>query len=113
MAEQVRYARSGGESMAVAVRIARAATGRDKLAFCGYHGWSDWYLAANLHPDGATDGLRGHLLPGLAPNGVPRGLAGTAMPFTYNRLNETGDYCFSSRPRTGGCSHGTDSVYRS
>ena len=87
-AEQVRYARSGGESMAVAVRIARAATGRDKLAFCGYHGWSDWYLAANVHADGATDELRGHLLPGLAPNGVPRGLAGTAMPFTYNRLNE-------------------------
>ena len=87
-AEQVRYARSGGESMAVAVRIARAATGRDRVAFCGYHGWSDWYLAANVNPDGATDGLRGHLLPGLAPNGVPRGLAGTAIPFAYNRLNE-------------------------
>ena len=87
-AEQVRYARSGGESMAIAVRIARAATGRDKIVFCGYHGWSDWYLAANVNPAGATDGLQGHLLPGLAPNGVPRGLAGTALPFTYNRLQE-------------------------
>ena len=93
-AEQVRYARSGGESMAVAVRIARAATGRDKVAFCGYHGWSDWYLAANVNPasstnpTGATDSLQGHLLPGLAPAGVPRGLAGTALPFTYNRLHE-------------------------
>ncbi len=87
-AEQVRYARSGGESMAIAVRIARAATGRDKIAFCGYHGWSDWYLAANVNPAGATDGLQGHLLPGLAPNGVPRGLAGTALPFSYNRLQE-------------------------
>lgn len=91
-AEQVRYARSGGESMAVAVRIARAATGRDKIAFCGYHGWSDWYLAANVqsdaHADSASDELRGHLLPGLHPNGVPRGLAGTALPFTYNRLSE-------------------------
>lgn len=87
-AEQVRYARSGGESMAVAVRIARAATGRDKIAFCGYHGWSDWYLAANVNPAGATDSLQGHLLPGLAPSGVPRGLAGTALPFAYNRLDQ-------------------------
>lgn len=87
-AEQVRYARSGGEAMAVAVRIARAATGRDKIAFCGYHGWSDWYLAANVNPADVSDQLQGHLLPGLAPNGVPRGLAGTALPFTYNRLEE-------------------------
>ena len=87
-AEQVRYARSGGESMAIAVRIARAATDRDKIAFCGYHGWSDWYLAANVNPAGAADSLQGHLLPGLAPAGVPRGLAGTALPFTYNRLHE-------------------------
>ncbi|MEZ6034021.1 MAG: aminotransferase class III-fold pyridoxal phosphate-dependent enzyme [Planctomycetaceae bacterium] len=87
-AEQVRFARSGGESMAIATRIARAATKRDKIAFCGYHGWSDWYLAANLKPDGASDDLHGHLLPGLAPTGVPRGLAGTALPFTYNRLEE-------------------------
>ena len=87
-AEQARFARSGGESMAVAVRIARAATGREKIAFCGYHGWSDWYLAANLNPAGAADSLQGHLLPGLAPAGVPRGLAGTALPFAYNRLSE-------------------------
>ncbi len=87
-AEQVRYARSGGESMSIAVRIARAATGRDKIAFCGYHGWSDWYLAANVSPTGAADSLHGHLLPGLAPAGVPRGLAGTALPFNYNRLHE-------------------------
>src|SRR5262249_5360744 len=87
-AQQVRYARSGGESMAIAVRIARAASGRDKVAFCGYHGWSDWYLAANLNPDGATDRLQGHLLPGLDPLGVPKGLAGTVLPFTYNNLQE-------------------------
>ncbi len=87
-AEQARFARSGGESMAIAVRIARAATGRDKIAFCGYHGWSDWYLAANVNPAGAKDELQGHLLPGLAPLGVPRGLAGTALPFTYNRLDQ-------------------------
>ena len=87
-AEQVRYARSGGESMAIAVRIVRAATGRDRIAFCGYHGWSDWYLAANVNPAGAADSLQGHLLPGLAPAGVPRGLAGTALPFAYNQLHD-------------------------
>jgi glutamate-1-semialdehyde 2,1-aminomutase len=83
-AEKVRYARTGGEAMAIAVRIARAATGRDKLAFCGYHGWHDWYLAANL----SGEALGEHLLPGLSPAGVPRGLAGTALPFRYNRLDE-------------------------
>ena len=82
-ADMVRYARSGGEACAIAVRIARAATGRDKVAFCGYHGWHDWYLAANLSDD---DSLDGHLLPGLEPNGVPRALTGTSMPFRYNDL---------------------------
>ncbi|MBI2358172.1 MAG: aminotransferase class III-fold pyridoxal phosphate-dependent enzyme, partial [Deltaproteobacteria bacterium] len=84
-ADMVRYARCGGEAMAVAVRIARAITGRDKIAFCGYHGWHDWYLAANLSDDRALDG---HLLPGLQPAGVPRGLTGTAVPFSYNRTDE-------------------------
>ena len=84
-ADQVRLARCGGESLAVAVRIARAATGRDVVAFCGYHGWCDWYLAANLNSDRALDG---HLLPGLSPRGVPRGLQNTALPFTFNRLDE-------------------------
>ncbi|MBF0482624.1 MAG: aminotransferase class III-fold pyridoxal phosphate-dependent enzyme [Desulfovibrionaceae bacterium] len=81
-ADMVRYARSGGEAMAMAVRIARAATGRDTVLFSGYHGWMDWYLAANL--DG--DALDGQLLPGLAPNGVPKGLAGTAIPFFFNDI---------------------------
>ena len=84
-AEMVRYARCGGEIMAMAVRIARAATGRDKIAFCGYHGWHDWYLAANLGADTALDG---HLLPGLQPAGVPRGLRGTAIPFRYNDIED-------------------------
>lgn len=83
-ANMVRYTRSGGEAMAMAVRIARAATGRDTVAFCGYHGWHDWYLAANLE----SDALTGHHLSGLDPAGVPRGLAGTTLPFCYNRLDE-------------------------
>jgi len=84
-AGMVRYARTGGEAMAVAVRIARAYTGKDKIAFCGYHGWHDWYLAANLADDANLDG---HLLPGLEPAGVPRGLKGTSTPFKYNQIDE-------------------------
>lgn len=84
-ASMVRYARTGGEAMAVAVRIARAFSGRDKIAFCGYHGWHDWYLSANLAED---QNLDGHLLPGLKPLGVPRVLRNTALPFTYNQIEE-------------------------
>jgi glutamate-1-semialdehyde 2,1-aminomutase len=84
-AEMVRYARSGGEAMAIAVRIARAHTGKDKIAFCGYHGWHDWYLSANL---GTENALGEHLLSGLSPKGVPKGLTGTAFPFRYNHLKE-------------------------
>ena len=80
-ADMVRYARTGGEAMAIAVRIARAASRKDIVLFCGYHGWHDWYLAANLASDTALDG---HLLPGLNPLGVPRKLQGTAFPFKYN-----------------------------
>ena len=83
-ADKVRYARSGGESMAVAVRIARAKTQKDIVLFCGYHGWHDWYLAANLADDEALDG---HLIPGLSPRGVPRGLKGTSFPFKYNDVD--------------------------
>ena len=80
-AEMVRYARTGGEAMAIAVRIARAHTGKDVILFCGYHGWHDWYLSANLASRQALDG---HLLPGLQPKGVPRWLRGTSFPFNYN-----------------------------
>ena len=83
--EMVRFARSGGEANAIAIRIARAGTGRDTVAICGYHGWHDWYLATNLQND---SGLEEHLLPGLEPNGVPRGLAGTVKPFSFNRLDQ-------------------------
>jgi len=84
-ANMARFARSGGEANAIAIRIARAASGRDKVAFCGYHGWHDWYLAANLG-DGTT--LAGHLLPGLEPRGVPQDLQGSILPFNYNCFDE-------------------------
>lgn len=84
-ADMVRFARSGGEANAIAIRIARAATGKDKVAVCGYHGWHDWYLSANL---GGDQSLAGHLLPGLTPNGVPQNLRGTVFPFNYNNYQE-------------------------
>ena len=84
-AHMARLARSGGEANAVAIRIARAATGKDNVAICGYHGWHDWYLSANLGDD---KNLAGHLLPGLAPNGVPQNLRGTVFPFNYNNYSE-------------------------
>lgn len=80
-AHKVRFARTGGEAMAVAVRIARAFTKKDQVAFCGYHGWHDWYVCANL---ANSRNLDGQLLPGLAPAGISRGLRGTAIPFDYN-----------------------------
>lgn len=83
--EMVRFARSGGEANAIAIRIARAASGKDKVAVCGYHGWHDWYLSANL---GGEESLAGHLLPGLEPKGVPASLKGTVFPFSYNNFAE-------------------------
>jgi glutamate-1-semialdehyde aminotransferase len=80
-ADMVRFARAGGEINSIAIRIARAASGKDNVAFCGYHGWHDWYLASNLAD---SNGLDGHLLPGLNPNGVPRNLKGSVHPFEYN-----------------------------
>ncbi len=80
-ADMVRFARSGGEANAIAIRIARAATNKDKVAICGYHGWHDWYLSVNL---GNNKNLATHLLPGLDPNGVPENLKNTVFPFNYN-----------------------------
>lgn len=84
-AGMVRYARTGGEAVTVAVRIARAYAGKETLAFCGYHGWHDWYLSGNLASDKNLDG---HLLPGLEPKGVPRELINSAVPFNYNKIEE-------------------------
>jgi len=84
-ADMVRFARTGGEANAISIRIARAASGKDHVAICGYHGWHDWYLSANLASDKNLDG---HLLPGLDPAGVPNELRGTVHPFNYNNIAE-------------------------
>ncbi len=84
-AEMVKFCKSGGEADAIAVRIARGYTRKEKVLFCGYHGWHDWYLAANLESDSSLDQ---HLLPGLSPKGVPKSLSGTCLPFEYNNLEQ-------------------------
>ena len=84
-ADMARFARGGGEAMSIAVRIARVATKKDKIVFCGYHGWCDWYLAANL---GKKEALDDQWIAGLNPNGVPKGLTGTAIPFHYNNIED-------------------------
>ena len=76
-----RFARTGGEACSIAVRIARAASGKDGVAFCGYHGWHDWYISANIQD---SENLNNQLLSGLNPDGVPKELAGTTFPFLYN-----------------------------
>lgn len=83
--EMARFARTGGEADAVAVRIARAASGKSKVAVCGYHGWHDWYLATNI---GDLNNLNDLLLPGLTSSGVPRQLEKTNFPFHYGNIKE-------------------------
>ena len=84
-ADQVKFAKGGGEAMSLAVRLARAKTGKDIIAFSGYHGWHDWYLAANLKN---KNKLKEHLLPGLEPLGVPKNLKGTIIGFEYNNIDK-------------------------
>lgn len=123
-AQSVRFARTGGEICSVAVRIARATTGRDVVAICGYHGWSDWYLAANLGESKALDGVH---LPGLQPAGVPRGLKDSAVTFNYDDkeafdriIREYGDRlacvimepCRNNLPPAGWLEYIRDEVHR-
>jgi len=84
-AEKVRYARGGGEIASVAVRIARATTGRDVVAICGYHGWTDCYIAVNL---GETADMRGKVLEGMCPDGVPEALRATTVGFNFDSFEE-------------------------
>jgi glutamate-1-semialdehyde 2,1-aminomutase len=79
-ADMAKFARSGGEANAIAIRIARSAAKNDKVAICGYHGWHDWYLSANLK----KNNLNQLLLPGLSPTGVPKALRNTVYTFNYN-----------------------------
>jgi glutamate-1-semialdehyde 2,1-aminomutase len=84
-AGKVKFARTGGEANAIAIRIARSASGRENIAFCGYHGWHDWYLAANLKDENSLDK---HLMPGLNPLGVPSNLRNISFGFQHNDISQ-------------------------
>ena len=79
----VQTCKKWGEANAIAIRMARAHTGKDDIAICGYHGWHDWYLSANLESSSSLDT---HLLKGLDPIGVPKALENTVHPFNYNDI---------------------------
>ena len=83
-ADMVRLARTGGEANAISIRIARANSKNDKIAFCGYHGWHDWYLSANLND---KKNLDFHLLRDLPLKGIPKNLKNTIFPFMYNDIH--------------------------
>ena len=83
-AHMVRFARTGGEANAIAIRIARAASGKDKVAICGYHGWHDWYLSINHNS--IYDNLSDHLMDGINSTGVPKNLKDSVFPFEYNNF---------------------------
>ncbi len=97
-ADMARFARTGGEACAIAVRIARAASGRDKVAFCGYHGWHDWYLSSNLSSETNLDK---QLLTGLEPLGVPQALEGTSLPFYYNDIDTLKEIVAQNKDQIG------------
>ena len=82
--QMVRFARTGGEANSIAIRIARAASGKDGVAVCGYHGWHDWYLSSNLQD---KKNLDTHLIKSLQTDGVPKSLKNTVFPFQYNDFN--------------------------
>jgi glutamate-1-semialdehyde aminotransferase len=82
-ASSVKFTKSGGEALAVAIRLARAFSKKDSIAFCGYHGWHDWYLSANIHN---KKNLNQDLIIDLPIKGVPKALKNTAIPFKFNEI---------------------------
>ena len=85
--DMAKFAKTGGEANAIAMRIARASSGKDKVAICGYHGWHDWYLSANLKSKNKKGVLKDHLLEGLSTEGVPKGLKNTVFPLNITILS--------------------------
>ena len=78
-----KFTRGGGEANALAIRIARSFTKKKNIAFCGYHGWHDWYLSANIN---SKNNLDQHLMSGLNYDGIPENLKNTSFPFPYNNF---------------------------
>ena len=68
-AEMVRFGKNGSDATSGAVRVARAYTGRDLIACCGYHGWQDWYIGTTTRN-----------------KGVPKAVQEMTLPFVYNDI---------------------------
>ena len=83
-AEMVKFARTGGEANAVAMRIARASTKKKKVAVCGYHGWHDWYLASYMNPKNKKNFFNNP----TKVEGVPKNLSNTIFSFAYNDIDQ-------------------------
>ena len=79
-AEMVRFGKNGSDATAGAVRVARAFTGREKIACCGYHGWQDWYIGTTTRN-----------------KGVPKAVQGLTVPFEYNSI-ESLERIFAEHP---------------
>ena len=79
-AEMVRFGKNGSDVTSGAVRLARAFTGRDVIAACGYHGWQDWSIG-----------------PTTRNMGVPKAVRELTCTFTYNRI-ETLERIFDEHP---------------
>lgn len=79
-AEMVRFGKNGSDATAGAVRAARAYTGRDIIACCGYHGWQDWYIGTTTRN-----------------KGVPRAVQKLTIPFEYNNI-ESLEGIFAEHP---------------
>ena len=88
--QMIKFAKTGGEANAIAIRIARAKTEKDKVAVCGYHGWHDWYLSANIND---KKNLDTHLIEGLSTKGIPKNLKNTVFPFEYNNYKQLLKIC--------------------
>ena len=84
-ADMVRFARSGGEANAIAVRIARAASIKKNIAVCGYHGWHDWYLSGKLNK---SNDLESFLFSNVPHEGVQNNLKNTIYTFEYNNITQ-------------------------
>jgi len=77
------FAKTGGEANTIAIRIARTYVKKNKIAVCGYHGWHDWYLSANLKNKNNLNEIH---LSGLETKGIPDNLKGLTLPFKYNDI---------------------------
>ena len=82
-ADMLMFSKSGGEACLIAIRIARAFSNKEKIAFCGYHGWHDWYMSANLKNKKSLDE---QLLPGLGNKGISKSFKNSIFSFQYNDI---------------------------